>query len=130
MAICSSTANPEAVESTPSPPEKLRIGSFGKLKVSVIQVPALTVRVGMGAVPARFVTPAHSIAPVVPPSEPRAVPAAVVVSRHPTATWMGLSAYTLNRSCLAKSMTGLGKVAAPAVVNRNHGLLPLVKLQL
>src|ERR1051325_12125467 len=36
----------------------------------------------------------------------------------------------LNRSFLVKSMTGFGKVVAPAVVNRSQGLLVPAKLQL
>ena len=50
-----------------------------------------TERVGIGAEPETFVTPAHSIPPLVPPSAP-IVPLAATASRHPTATWIALSA--------------------------------------
>src|ERR1043166_6118195 len=91
MARCSSTPSPEAVERTPLPPEKLQMGSWGKSNVRVVQTPAATVRVGTGAVPDTPDTPAHSIGPEVPPLEPMAVPAAVVVSRQPTATLIAWS---------------------------------------
>jgi len=51
-----------------------------------------TVTIGGQTVPATFVTPTHSmLEPLVPPSEPRVVPTAVVVSRQPTATFRDLS---------------------------------------
>ena len=68
------------------------MGSAGKLNVSVVQALEVTVRVGIGAVPATLVTPAHSmLEPLVLPSEPRVVPSAVVVSRQPTAIFTDLS---------------------------------------
>src|SRR6476659_3051781 len=91
IAMCSSVPNPEAVDNTPFPPEKFRIGSFGRSNVSVVQLLAVTERVGLGVEPETFVTPAHSIPPLVPPSVP-IVPLATTASRHPTATWTALSA--------------------------------------
>ena len=58
------------MDNTPFPPEKFRIGSFGRSNVSVVQLLAVTERVGIGAEPETFVTPAHSIPPLVPPSAP------------------------------------------------------------
>src|SRR4051812_32519555 len=104
MARCSNTPRPEAVERVPLPPEKLRIGSLGKLNTTVVQALEVTVRVDIGAVPETLVTPAHSmLEPLVPPSAPMAVPPAVVVSRQPTANLTDLSVYMSKRSFLVKS---------------------------
>ena len=86
-----SVPRPVAVDNTLFPPEKLRIASFGKSKVKVAQLLAATVRTGIGVLPIEFVTPTHSIAPVVPPSAPKGVPAETLLSRHPAPTCIGLS---------------------------------------
>src|SRR6478609_6464126 len=129
--MCSKTASPEAVDSTPLPLTKLSTGSVVKLNSSVVQLLAVTVRVGCGCPPLELVMPTHSIAPVPPPFDPMAVPAAIVASRMPSPTRTALSLQIRKRSRLVRSMTGLGNVVTPEVVRRTHGAVALlVKAQL